>query len=65
MAGAPLQLLDLPPELIRHEILPKLSGIALARLSTLSPFAQWTEPAAKAACLALWPGQRALAERWR
>lgn len=65
MAGPTLQLLDLPPELIRHEILPKLSGIALARLTTLSPFATWTEPAARAACLAIWTGQPAQAERWR
>ncbi len=65
MAGAALSLLELPPELIQHEIMPKLTGAALARLSTLSPFAAWTEPAAKAACLALYPGQPLQAERWR
>lgn len=65
MKSGMLQLLDLPEEIVQHEILPRLTGVALARLATLSPFSGQTELAAKAACLALWPGEPELASRWR
>lgn len=65
MKSEMLQLLDLPEEVIQHEILPRLTGIALARLTTLSPFSGQTELAAKAACLKLWAGEPELAGRWR